>query len=304
MSTGVSILIMTMVTLNLVLIFLLFVWGPIASIPTDEDGTTGHQWANGAIREGLQRLPRWWLFISLGTFVVAFIYLILYPGFGHHKGVLNWTSGGQWEEQDAANRAILDDLSNRYALYSVEDVANDPRAVHMGHRLFGDNCAACHGSEGRGNQLIGAPDLTDDDWLYGGTAEDITKSIRDGRTGVMAAWNSLGDDTVDNLVQYVMGLSGREHDAAMAEQAAETFESTCAACHSKDGTGNQSVGAPDLTDEIWLHGGTQEDIHETIYNGRQGKMPTWSKRLSDNEIHLLAAYVYHISRTDNESSSK
>lgn len=300
MSTGWSIWVMFLVVLNLGITLLLFLWGPRAKIPTAGDGTTGHAWASGAIREGLHRLPLWWLLLSGAMFIAAFIYLLLYPGFGNHKGLLGWTAHGQWAEARAANRAKLDDLERRFGLYTVEQLSKDPQAVQMGERLFGDNCAACHGTTATGNTLIGAPNLTDDAWLYGGDGEAITTSIHDGRNGVMPAWNALGEETVDNLVQYVLSLSGREHDGTMAKAAEPIFTSTCAACHGADGTGNTALGAPDLTDDFWLHGSSEADIHKTIHDGREGHMPNWDKRLTASEIHVLAAYVYHISRKDHE----
>ncbi len=302
MSPGWSLWVMFLVVLNLGITLLLFLWGPRAHIPTAKDGTTGHSWAGGAIREGLHRLPLWWLLLSGAMFVAAFIYLYLYPGFGDHKGALNWTAHGQWAEAHAANRAKLDSLESRFDLYSVEQLSRDAQAVQMGERLFGDNCAACHGYAATGNQALGAPDLTDDDWLYGGDGKAITTTIHDGRNGVMPAWNALGEDTVNNLTQYVLGLSGRDHDAAMAKAAEPIFTSTCAACHGADGTGNPALGAPNLTDDIWLHGGSEAAIHKTIHDGREGHMPNWDKRLTASQIHVLAAYVYHISHKDHETA--
>ncbi|TAM38133.1 MAG: c-type cytochrome, partial [Rhodanobacter sp.] len=147
--------------------------------------------------------------------------------------------------------------------------------------------------------LLGAPNLTDNDWLYGGTGNDITTSIHDGRGGVMPPWASLGEDNVNNLVQYVLSLSGAKHDAAKAAAAKPLF-ATCAACHGAGGKGNPALGAPNLTDHIWLYGGTEADIHHTIHDGRQGHMPTWAPRLTNDQIHVLAAYVYHWSHPTDE----
>jgi len=295
MSTGWSIWVMFLVVLNLGITLFLFLWGPRAKIPVAEDGTTGHSWAGGAIREGLHRLPLWWILLSGAMFIAAFAYLFLYPGFGDHKGALGWSAHGQWAEQHAANRAKLDDLEHRFSLYSVEELSRDPDALAMGERLFGDNCAACHGYDAKGNALVGAPDLTDNAWLYGGDGKTLTATITHGRSGVMPAWNALGEDTVNNLVQYVLSLSGRKHDAAMAKAAEPIFTATCSACHAKDGTGNTAMGAPDLTDDFWLHGSSVADIHKTIHDGRQGHMPNWDTRLSESQIHVLAAYVHHLS---------
>jgi len=298
MSLGWSIWVMFLVVFNMGITFFLFVWGPWVKIPQAPDGTTGHSWAHGAIREGLRRLPTWWIVLSSSMYVAAFIYLVLYPGFGNHKGTLHWTSHGQLAAEQAVNQDKLDPLLQRFALYTPEQLAGDPAAQQLGKVWFEDNCAACHQRSGKGNMQLGAPNLTDSDWLYGGTGKDITTSIHDGRNGVMPAWASLGEDTVNNLVQYVLSLSGRPHDAKMAAAAEPIFKSTCAACHGPDGKGSSAMGAPNLTDQIWLHGGAVADIHQTIHDGRQGHMPAWNQRLTDQQIHVMAAYVYHLSHPD------
>jgi len=300
MSTGWSLWVMFLVTLNMGITFLLYLWAPRAKIPSRPDGTTGHVWAHGTILEGLKRLPGWWVWFSGAMFACAFLYLFLFPGFGNHKGALDWTSHGELARAVAANDARLDPLLERFRLYPVEQLAGDPQARAMGKVLFEDNCAACHQRSGKGNILLGAPNLTDDDWLYGGTGNDITTSIHDGRGGVMPPWASLGEDNVDNLVQYVLSLSGAPHDAARAAAGKPLF-ATCAACHGPDGKGNHALGAPNLTDHVWLYGGTVADIHHTIHDGRQGHMPAWGTRLSADQIHVLAAYVYHWSHpTDDD----
>ena len=301
MSNGWSLWVMFLVVLNLGIALFLFVWGPRVKIPTLPDGTSGHVWAHGTLREGVRGLPRWWLLFSASMFVVAFVYLFLFPGFGNHKGALGWTSHGQLAAAVAANDARLDPLMERFRLYPVEQLSGDPQALQMGKVMFEDNCAACHQRSGKGNIALGAPDLTDSDWLYGGTGKDITTSIHDGRNGVMPPWASLGEDNVDNLVQYVLGLSGSPHDSARAAAGKPLF-ATCAACHGPDGKGNKGIGAPNLTDHIWLHGGTVADIHRTIHDGRQGHMPMWSPRLTDDQIHVVAAYVYHLSHPTDDRS--
>jgi cytochrome c oxidase cbb3-type subunit 3 len=293
-----SVWVMALVVLNMGITFVLFLWAPWAKVPVKPDGTTGHVWAHGAVREGLNNLPRWWIVLSGSMFVSAFIYLWLFPGFGAHKGKLGWTMHGQLAREVAANDAKLDPLLERFRMYGVEQLSGDDQALQMGKVLFEDNCAACHGRNGHGNIALGAPNLTDDDWLYGGTGKDIASSIHDGRGGVMPPWNSLGKQTDANLAQYVLGLSGAPHDAAMAAAAEPIFKATCAACHGADGKGNQGVGAPNLTDRIWLHGGSPAEILATIRDGRQGHMPNWDKRLDDDQIHVLAAFVYHLSHPD------
>ena len=301
MSNGWSLWVIFLIVLNMGITLFLFLWGPRAKIPTLPDGTTGHVWAHGALREGMHRLPRWWLLFSASMFVCAFIYLFLFPGFGNHKGALGWTSHGQLADAVAANDAKLDPLMERFRLYPIEQLSGDPQALQMGKVLFEDNCAACHQRSGKGNVALGAPDLTDNDWLYGGTGKDITSSIHDGRNGVMPPWASLGEDNVDNLVQYVMSLSDSPHDAAKAAAGKPLF-ATCAACHGPDGKGSQGIGAPDLADHIWLHGGTVADIHKSIHDGRQGHMPAWSPRLTDDQIRVVAAYVHHLSHPTDDRS--
>ncbi|HEY8587412.1 MAG TPA: cytochrome-c oxidase, cbb3-type subunit III [Rhodanobacter sp.] len=298
MSTGWSLWVMFLVTLNLGITFLLYLWGPRAKIPTLPDGTSGHVWAHGVLREGVRKLPLWWVLFSGAMFICGFTYLVLYPGFGNHKGVLGWTSHGELAAAVAANEAKRAPLMERFRLYPVEQLANDPAALQMGKVLFEDNCSACHQRSATGNVPLGAPDLTDNDWLYGSSGSDIITSIHDGRSGVMPPWSSLGEDNVKNLAQYVLSLSGSPHDATMAAAGQPLF-ATCAACHGADGKGNQALGAPNLTDQVWLHGGTVADIEKSIGEGRQGHMPAWSPRLSDDQIRVVAAYVYHLSHPDD-----
>ncbi len=302
MSAGWSWWVIVLIVFNLGVTFFLFVWAPRAKIPTLPDGTTGHVWAHGALREGMHRLPGWWIVISLAMYVAAAVYLVLYPGFGNTRGLLDWTSHRELAQATAANDAKLDPVLQRLAAMSIEQAARDPQAQALGKRLFVDNCTACHGRNGLGNPLLGAPNLTDADWLYGGSADEISTSIRSGRSGVMPAWNALGADTVKNLVQYVLSLSGQAHDAGMATAGEAVFKTTCIACHGPEGKGNPALGAPNLTDDVWLYGGTPAAIEASIDQGRQGHMPAWSPRLSDADIHLLAAYVFHLSNRADQTA--
>ncbi|MCG3144696.1 MAG: Cbb3-type cytochrome c oxidase subunit CcoP [Gammaproteobacteria bacterium] len=294
MSSGWSWWVIGLIVFNLGVTFLLFLWAPRAKVPVLPDGTTGHVWAHGVLREGMHRLPGWWIVASFAMYFIAFGYLVLYPGFGNHEGALGWTSGRELAAATAANSAKLDPVLQRLAAMSVEAVAGDAQAQRLGARLFVDNCAACHGRDGLGNTRLGAPNLTDADWLYGGTGQDITTSIRGGRTGVMPPWSTLGEATVKSLAQYVLSLSGQPHDAAGAVSGEPTFKTNCVACHGPQGKGNPLLGAPNLTDDIWLYGGTLAAMETTIRDGRQGHMPAWSPRLSDDDIHVLAGYVYHL----------
>jgi cytochrome c oxidase cbb3-type subunit 3 len=291
---------MFLVVLNMGITFFLYLWGPRAKIPTLPDGTSGHVWAHGVLREGVRKLPLWWVLFSGAMFVIGFIYLALFPGFGSFKGLLGWTSHGELAHNVAVNEAALAPLMERFKLYPVEQLASDPAALQMGKVLFEDNCAACHQRSAKGNVALGAPDLSDGDWLYGGSGSDITTSIHDGRSGVMPPWASLGADNVKNLAQYVLSLSGAPHDAAKAAAGQPLF-ATCAACHGAEGKGNPALGAPNLTDKVWLHGSSVADIEKSIGEGRQGHMPAWSPRLSDEQVRVVAAYVYHLSHPADES---
>ncbi len=303
MSSGWSLWVMFLIVLNLGITLFLFLWAPRVKIPTLPDHTSGHVWAHGALREGVRKLPQWWVWFSAAMFVSGFAYLALYPGFGNHKGMLGWTSHGELARDEAANNARMDELLVRFREYPVKQLADDPAALQMGGRLFVDNCAACHGRGGYGNVKLGAPSLIDDDWLYGGSGKDILASIHDGRSGLMPPWASLGEDNVKNLAQYVLSLSGAPHNEAAAAAAKPLF-ATCAACHGAEGKGNPALGAPNLTDHIWLHGGKLADIERSIGGGRQGAMPAWSKRLSDDQVRVLAAYVYHLSHEGDVAPKK
>lgn len=288
MSSGWSWWVIGLIVFNLGVTFLLFLWAPRAKVPVLPDGTTGHVWAHGVLREGMHRLPRWWIAASFAMYLAAAGYLVLYPGFGNRQGMLGWTSGKELASATAANAAKLDPVLKRLAAMSVEAVASDAQAQRLGERLFVDNCAACHGRDGLGNPLLGAPNLADNDWLYGGSGEDITVSIRDGRSGAMPPWKTLGDLAVRNLVQHVRRLSGQPHDTAAAAEGEAVFQANCSGCHGPEGKGNPQLGAPNLTDDIWLHGGTLAAIETSIRNGRQGHMPAWNSRLSGTENHVLA----------------
>jgi cytochrome c oxidase cbb3-type subunit 3 len=291
--------VIALIVFNLGISFLLFLWAPHARIPTLEDGTTGHVWANGAIREGMHRLPVWWIVVSFVMFVSAFVYLALYPGFGSFAGHLGWTSHEQLAIRTAQNRALQQEGMQRFAQLPVEQLAGDRGALKLGQVLYADNCAACHGSAGRGNALLGAPDLSDGDWLYGGDGQAILTSILDGRRGVMPPWGeALGADGVDKVAEYVLSLSwGTPRNVAdlLKVDAGRKLFSACAACHGADGKGNRALGAPNLTDSIWLYGGTPEAVKESIRNGRNGHMPAWRSRLGEDDARVLAAYVYSLS---------
>ena len=259
---------------------------------------TGHVW-DGDLQEYNNPLPRWWLWLFYGTLIFAVVYLILYPGMGNWKGILNWSShGSQYQAEMEQAKKKYDPIYQQYAAVPVATLATDPKykeAREMGKRLFLTYCMQCHQSDASGAR--GFPNLTDDDWLYGGKPEDIVKSITDGRTSIgMPAHAQLGDEKIHQLAQYVLSLSGRATDQAAAAEGKKLFMSVgCAGCHGPDAKGNQALGAPNLTDNIWLYGGSPKTIEKTIREGRKGVMPAHKKLLSKEKIHLLAAYVKSLS---------
>lgn len=284
--------IMFLIVFNLGVSLFLFVWGTRVKIPTIEDGTTGHVWAHGTILEGVHRLPLWWVLLSASMFIAGFTYLALYPGFGGFKGILGWTSHDELTRDTATNQAKLDRVLQPLKGQTVEQLATVAEATGMGQRLFIDNCAACHGREGLGNRVLGAPNLTDAEWLYGGDSATIMASIVDGRHGVMPPFASSFDaDSLTNLANYVLSLSGADHSTIKAAAGKPLF-AVCSACHGIEGKGNPLLGAPNLTDTVWLYGGELANIEDTIRNGRGGVMPAWRERLGDTDTRLIAAWIY------------
>lgn len=298
MSAGWSALVMSLIVLNLGITLFLFLWAPKVDIPTQADGTSGHVWAHGVLREGVRKLPGWWVAMSAAMFVAGFSYLALYPGFGGYKGLLGWTSHDELARNQETNDRRLAPLAERVHDADVEKLARDRDALRAGERLFIDNCAACHGRGGRGNPLVGAPDLTDADWLYGGDGKTILLSILDGRRGGMPAFaGTLGDDEIVDVVNYVERLAGLPHDGLRAQMGKPRF-ATCAACHGADAKGNSALGAPNLTDSVWLYGGNEAKLLATVRNGRAGEMPAWRDRLGEDGSRLVAAWVYAQSHPD------
>jgi cytochrome c oxidase cbb3-type subunit 3 len=298
MSTFWSIWIMALVVINMGITLFLFLWGQRVKIPVLPDGTTGHVWAHGVLRESVRTLPRWWVWMSASMFAVGFIYLALYPGFGSHAGLLGWTSQGELARDVAANQAIAREYNAYYLTVEPAELASNPAAVKLGERVFIDNCAACHGRAGQGNPRLGAPSLVDADWLYGGDDATIRTSILNGRHGTMPPLGeALGEAGVNEVAHYVLGLSGAAHDAQAAAAGQAKF-ALCAACHGMDGKGNPALGAPNLTDTAWLYGGDLETIKQTIQAGRSGVMPAWQSRLDAVDLHLLLTWMRAQAQTD------
>jgi cytochrome c oxidase cbb3-type subunit 3 len=260
--------------------------------PGEKASVMGHVWDEN-LEEYNNPLPRWWMWLFWITIVFGLIYLVLYPGLGSFAGVLKWSSVGQYQEEVARARDQYEPIFAKYAAMDIPAVAADPQAREIGQRLFLNYCAQCHASDARG--VRGFPNLADKDWLYGGSPEAITTSITDGRQGIMPPWPQLGDEAIKNVANHVLSLAGRTHDSLRAAQGKEAYMANCVACHGAEGKGNAAMGAPDLTDDVWLYGGGQAAIIESIAQGRHGVMPAWGGFLGPAKVHLLAAYVYGLS---------
>ena len=253
------------------------------------DNTTGHVWDEDLV-EMNNPLPRWWVWLFVITIVFGLAYLAAYPGLGTFAGKLGWTQLGEYQAEMDKARAELAPLYARFADMKPEEMARDPQAHAIGERLFMNNCAQCHGSDARGSK--GFPNLADADWLHGGAPEKIRETIAQGRIGVMppmaAAVGSPED--VRNLSHYVLSLSKSPHDSLRASLGKSKF-AACAACHGMDGKGDQALGAPNLTDDVWLHGWGEAAITAMINNGKTNQMPAQAEKLTEAQINVLASYV-------------
>ena len=295
MSTGLHLFIIILTSLNIIgacwLMLSMRKRGAGDAGPSSE--TTGHVW-DGDLGEYNNPLPRWWLWLFFISVAFAIVYLVLYPGFGNFSGRLGWTSANQHAEIQRSAEAQAQQVFARFKGKSVAELRADPVAHSIGRNLFANNCAICHGADGYGN--AGFPNLADHDWLYGGAPEQVEATIAGGRTGVMIAWQDvLGNEGLEDVLSYVLSLSGRSVPAGNVANGKALFMTNCIACHGPDGKGNQALGAPDLTDQIWLYGGTVDAIRTSIAKGRQGQMPAQLTRLGKDRVRLLAAYVLSLS---------
>jgi len=253
---------------------------------------TGHVW-DGDLRELNNPLPRWWAWMFLLSCIFALVYLVLFPGLGSFPGVVGYTTDSALMSSMTEANDELKPVYAKYVKMDIEEVAADPKAREMGQRLFLNSCAQCHGSDAGGSK--GFPNLTDGDWLYGGSPENIKTTLINGRNGVMPAYGHLESAQIVDLANYVRSLSGLSADNAKVARGAELFKSNCVACHGVDGKGNIAMGAPNLTDKTWLYGGSEATIVETLTKGRMAMMPSQDKVLSPEKTHLLTAYVWGLS---------
>ena len=264
-----------------------------AKAMTANDNTTGHVW-DGDLREMNNPLPRWWVWLFIITVVFALGYLVMYPGLGNYGGTFGWSAVGQYEAEVAKGNKEVEPLYARFNGMKPEDMAADAHAMAIGERLFMNNCSQCHGSDARGSK--GFPNLTDKDWLHGGTPDKIIETLTMGRMGNMPPMAAAvgSPDDVRNVAHYVLSLSASPHDSVKAALGKSRF-SVCAACHGADGKGNQAIGAPNLTDDIWLHGWGENAIVAMVNNGKVNQMPAQAPKLTESQIRVLASYVWGLS---------
>jgi len=281
-------------TLVSILACLILLWiSGTTKAATHADNTTGHVW-DGDLQEMNNPLPKWWVYLFVITVVFSLAYGVLYPMFGKYQGVLGWSSAGQHTAEVEKMQEAIAPIYAKFNDMKPEDLAGDAQAMAIGERLFMNNCAQCHGSDARGARAF--PNLTDGDWLWGGDPEAIKTTITEGRVGVMppmgAAVGSAED--VRNLAHYVLSLSGSPNDSIRASLGKDKF-GACAACHGMDGKGNTALGAPNLTNGIWLHGWGEEAVVRAINNGFNNQMPAQNVLLNEAQIHVLTGYVWGLS---------
>ncbi len=261
---------------------------------TDED-LVGHKW-DGDLEEWNNPVPKWWLYLYFGTVFFSIAYLIAFPGIGVFDGVLDWSQESQYEAEMEAAVANYEPIYASFAQMDFEALVADPDAQKLGASLYASYCTTCHGSDARG--AVGFPNLADNDWQWGSSENAIITSIAQGRNAVMTPWAQIlgSDEAVDNMVSYVQSLSGLEEADEAAMSAQTQFTTYCAACHTPTGEGNQLLGAPNLTDDIWLYGSSDDAIRTTLVEGRMGQMPAQGDMLGPDRTKILAAYVYGLSQ--------
>ena len=267
------------------------------------DNTTGHMWDEN-LSEYNNPLPLWWLWLFILTIVFSLAYLVIFPGLGSFPGLLKWSQTNE-HQQDVTQ--LKSDVAPLYAAFSaqpVEALAKDARALAVGERLFMNNCSQCHGSDGAGSK--GFPNLTNSDgaWLGARTAEHIVQTVTKGRSGLMPPMAAAvgGDAEMSAVAHYVLSLSGSPHNDIKAFNGKKLY-ATCAACHGADGKGNKALGAPNLTDDYWLHGWGEAAIVSMIKNGKSNVMPAQSPKLSTEQIHVVAAYVFSLAKSSVASAA-
>lgn len=300
MNSPASLFVIVFTVVNIVACLWLLWWTARMRVatPTDEAGAkTGHVW-DGDLEEYNNPLPRWWLGLFVITVLFGAFYLALFPGLGNFAGTRGWTQVGQLEADLEKSRARFDERLAAFKDYSLERLATDPTAMSTAANLFAANCSTCHGSDARGAR--GFPNLTDSDWLWGGSPETIQETVANGRHGIMPPLGgALGAEGVNEVASYVLSLSGVNAPPEWVEAGQVRFATLCAACHGPDARGNATLGAPNLTDKVWLHGGDFASVHTSISKGRDNQMPAHREMLGDAKVRLLAAYVLRLGAEAN-----
>ncbi|QEQ24621.1 cytochrome-c oxidase, cbb3-type subunit III [Achromobacter xylosoxidans] len=254
---------------------------------------TGHVW-DGDLTELNNPVPGWWTWMFLLACAVALGYLFLMPGLGTYQGLLGYSSAGEVARQQARMAEAVRPIYARFETMTVPQIAADPGAREIGQRLFLNTCAQCHGSDAKGGPSF--PNLADKDWLYGGSPEAIMQTITYGRIGVMPAWKAaIAPKAAGDIAQYVRSLSGLDAAPERVLRGQRDYQTYCIACHGADGKGNQVLGAPNLTDEVWLYGSSEASIVKTILDGRENHMPAHGDILTPVQIKLLTAWVWGLS---------
>ena len=298
MTSGWSLFVISLVVVNIAGCLWLLRWTSKPKSATEKIGggaDTGHVWDKD-LREYNNPLPRWWLWLFYITIVFSVIYLALYPGLGSFAGIKGWTQAGQYKEQRAEADARAAAYLAPFAAMTVPQLAADGKAMATARNLFQVNCAPCHGSDGGGAK--GFPNLADKQWQWGGDPDTVVQTIMTGRVAAMPPWGEvLGAQGVDQVVAYVQQLSGQQADATLAAAGKTQFETVCSACHGVDGKGNPLLGAPNLTDDVWLYGSDAATIKMAIEKGRNGQMPAFGERLGAERVRLLAAYALRMSES-------
>ena len=265
----------------------------LANRSTSGQETTGHDY--DGIQELDNPLPLWWVGMFIVSILFAGGYLIYYPGLGNFSGLGNWSSADQVAREQQAHEDRFAPLYARLAQLDEAGLHADRQAQQVGRRLFINNCSTCHGVTGQG--AFGFPNLTDDEWIWGKGFDKVKTALQNGRQAAMPGWAAaLGDQGVDDVTQHVLKLAGSEHNPEAAARGAGQYAMFCVACHGPEGSGNPILGAPNLTNDIWLYGGNADAIAFTLRHGRNGNMPSFARVLDPDRIHILAGYVTSLSR--------
>ncbi len=263
--------------------------------PGASQDTTGHVWDEN-LEEYNNPLPRWWMWLFYITVVFALVYVVLYPALGRFPGVFGWSTADQHKKEVAAAEEKIKPMFDKYLKMELAAVAADKEAMDMGGRLFQTYCIQCHGETGEGYRDKGFPNLTSKNYSWGNSPEQIIETISNGRMGVMPPYGGSpevvgGEAGAKEIANYVRSFSGLKHDAELAKRGKARYDQVCFACHGPDGTGMAALGAPNLADKVWLYGGSEAKIVESIVNGRMNQMPAWKEFLGEGKVHVLAAYV-------------